>query len=476
MKGLKGKIRKHVSHHCEQFSKLACWLAWGVPIWHCWRTGFNLESCFLPYLFRETDQQPGQKSIWAKSHLIKWCSQWLRKPFHFKALLNEGLSRQKWLQKSGWLTKRKLFKNYKTEKMSFRLRKFEDPGYVGCVVATNYKSARNRPTNIMEPGNIPTTLDFASYIRHLRLGHLPAPIKDLQDARWTRTHTKMTSTNSKRFHSSHLSTNPQDLFGKNWAHQGFTNKSWFFYGDLGKKWWKWSNSPYEQYHSHGYLKYAPSAISLQSCNSTAEGAGGKHAICVIPIRFTLQQWCAVSSHRKGWMWWMRWKGFSDERLWLDGWDGCNLCDLCCDELVISVVSLGTGSSSIVGQKAPTQPAASSGWDAEAALGLPRNRVWTDGSRPNLCDRQSLGMSSQERRYQGRPYSTSSMRWTFEKYRWSRWRWEHKPVLQDTSLHGPLQTLNSKRKIHPRIPQWMFMFESSLCFLNPFVSFLNLFHL
>ena len=178
---------------------------------------------------------------------------------------------------------------------------------------------------------------------------------------------------------------------------------------------------------------------------TAEGAGGKHAMCVIPIGFTLQQWCAVSSHRKGWMWWMRWKGFSDERLWLDGWDGCDLCDLCCDELVISVVSLGTGSSSIVGQKAPTQPAASSGWDAEAALGLPRNRVWTDGSRPNLCDRQSLGMSSQERRYQGRPYSTSSMRWTFEKYRWSRWRWEHKPVLQDTSLHGPLQTLKFKKK-------------------------------
>ena len=30
-----------------------------------------------------------------------------------------------------------------------------------------------------------------------------------------------------------------------------------------------------------------------------------------------------------------------------------------------LVSLGTGSSSIVGQKAPTQPAASPGWDANA---------------------------------------------------------------------------------------------------------------
>ena len=141
-------------------------------------TGFSLESCFLPYLLRETDQQPGQKSIWAKSHLLKWCSQWLGKQFHFKALLNEGLSRQKWFQKSGCLTK----PNGNFSRMSFMLRKFEDPGY---VVATNYKSARNRPTNIMEHSNTPTTLDFASYIRHLRLGHLPAPIKDLQDARWT---------------------------------------------------------------------------------------------------------------------------------------------------------------------------------------------------------------------------------------------------------------------------------------------------
>ena len=244
-----------------------------------------------------------------------------------------------------------------------------------------------------------------------------------------------------------------------------------------KKWWKWSNSPYEQYHSHGYLKYAPSAISLQSCNMYCWRGGWK----ACNVRHTYKIYaatmvCCFHQCRNGWMWWMRWKGFSDERLWLDGWDGCDLCDSCCDELVISVVSLGTGSSSIVGQKAPTQPAASSGWDAEAALGLPRNRVWTDGSRPNLCDRQSLGMSSQERRYQGRPYSTSSMHWKFEKDRWSRWRWAHKLVLQDTSLHGPLQTLNSKRKIHPRIPQWMFMFESSLCFLNPFVSFLNLFHL
>ena len=47
---------------------------------------------------------------------------------------------------------------------------------------------------------------------------------------------------------------------------------------------------------------------------------------------------------------MGWKGFSIQWLWLDGLDGCDwfLCDLCdlrdlcCDELVICVVSLGTG--------------------------------------------------------------------------------------------------------------------------------------
>ena len=139
--------------------------------------------------------------------------------------------------------------------------------------------------------------------------------------------------------------------------------------------------------------------------------------------------------------------------------------------VICVVSLWTGSSSIVGQNAPTQPAASSGWDAEAALGLSRIRVWMDQSRPNLCHKQSLGMSSQAQKCPGQPFSTSSMHWTSEKY---LWRWEHKPELQDSSLHRPLQTLNSKRKIHPRIPQWMFMLELSLCFWNPFISFLNLF--
>ena len=155
------------SHHWEQFSN------WPVD----WLGGFqsgtvagsSLESCFLPYLLRDSDQQPGQKSIWAKSHLLKWCSQWLRKQFHFKALLNEGLSGQKWLQKSGCLSKRKLFKNYKTEKNVLQASKIW---------------ARNRPTNIMH-SNTPTTLDPASYIRHLRLGHLPAPIKDLQDAKWT---------------------------------------------------------------------------------------------------------------------------------------------------------------------------------------------------------------------------------------------------------------------------------------------------
>ena len=90
-------------------------------------------------------------------------------------------------------------------------------------------------------------------------------------------------------------------------------------------------------------------------------AGGKHAMCVIPEDLHCNN--GVLHHPIKWRmamaWWVGWMRF----VWF----------VLCDELVISVVSLWTGSSSIVGQKAPTQPAASSGWDAEAALGLSRIR-------------------------------------------------------------------------------------------------------
>ena len=49
-----------------------------------------------------------------------------------------------------------------------------------------------------------------------------------------------------------------------------------------------------------------------------------------------------------------------------------------------------------------------------------------------------------------------------------WKWEHKPELQDSSLHSPLQALNWPRNSYAKIPQWMLMLEWSLCFLNPFI--------
>ena len=49
----------------------ASWLAWRGSNLALLAAGFSLESCFLPYLLRKTDQQPRHKSIWAKSHLLK---------------------------------------------------------------------------------------------------------------------------------------------------------------------------------------------------------------------------------------------------------------------------------------------------------------------------------------------------------------------------------------------------------------------
>ena len=89
-KGLNGKNSQTVSHHCDEYFQPA-WLiglvAWWVPIWHCWRALVsNHISSLIFCKIRETDQQPGQKSIWAKSHLLKSSQiNALAKTFRFKA-------------------------------------------------------------------------------------------------------------------------------------------------------------------------------------------------------------------------------------------------------------------------------------------------------------------------------------------------------------------------------------------------------
>ena len=62
---------------------------------------FSVESCYLPYLLRETDQQPGQKSIWAKSHLLKSGNQWRSK--QLQGTFGRTPSRTKMVAKV-WLT------------------------------------------------------------------------------------------------------------------------------------------------------------------------------------------------------------------------------------------------------------------------------------------------------------------------------------------------------------------------------------
>ena len=105
------------------------------------------------------------------------------------------------------------------------------------MVATSYKSARNLPTNIMEHTNNPW----------LCISH-PAPAAWASSSAYQGLARRKTNelipkwcqqiqTDSIRFHSSHLATNPPDLFGKNWAHQNFTasQDNSDFSIDLGKK-------------------------------------------------------------------------------------------------------------------------------------------------------------------------------------------------------------------------------------------------
>ena len=62
MKGRKGKIRKL---SLTTATKILTGLLIGLVGFNLalLLTGLSLESCFLPYLLRETDQQPGQKYI-----------------------------------------------------------------------------------------------------------------------------------------------------------------------------------------------------------------------------------------------------------------------------------------------------------------------------------------------------------------------------------------------------------------------------
>ena len=178
-------------------------------------------------------------------------------------------------------------------------------------------------------------------------------------------------------------------------------------------------------------------------------------------------------------------------MWFVLSDLSDFCDFCvCDELVICVVSLGTGRVPHPASTRKPQPSL-----LQVLVGKKDFLAVTDqllipiGNQKLISDsqkvfferigqgrtslgKQSLGRSSQERKYPARPSSISSIHWRPQR------SWLRTPESQDTSLRSPLQNVacpNTPRKIHPKIPQWMFMLESLFCFLNPFTSFLNLFN-
>ena len=137
-KGTKEKFTDILSSLGAIF-QLACWLAWGGFNLALLLTGFSLESC-LPPLSSQRNRSTTRTKVYlsqvAFAQIMQsMASQTASFQFAFRAnsaysvtiqsmqnrherqtLLNEGLSRQKWLQKSGWRTKRKHFKNYKTAK------------------------------------------------------------------------------------------------------------------------------------------------------------------------------------------------------------------------------------------------------------------------------------------------------------------------------------------------------------------------
>ena len=164
----------------------------------------------------------------------------------------------------------------------------------------------------------------------------------------------MMSTNSNRFHSNHLSTNPRDLFWKT-RHTKISQQVKIYNSDCSidlrnkegeniQTWsnlcniysggyWSWnesaghgmqsnpatycpSDSRYKQYHSHGYLKYGPFChifAIMRTC--TAEGAGeGMQCASYLEDLHCNNGTLHPNQCRKGWMSWMGWKGFSNQ--WL----------------------------------------------------------------------------------------------------------------------------------------------------------------
>ena len=93
--------------------------------------------------------------------------------------------------------------------------------------------------------------------------------------------------------------------------------------------------------------------------------GGRHAMCFIPRRFTLQQWYAASQSMQEGLDVMDGMEGIQQSMAIAGWVGCmwlvlcdlsDFCDFCvCDELVLWVVSLGTGRVPHPGSARKPQP-------------------------------------------------------------------------------------------------------------------------
>ena len=167
MKGHKGKFANRLSPLWQFFNWLVDWLG-GVPSGTvCGGVQFRI---MLPPVSSANSQKQINNPDKSLSEPSRICSNQLINgvPNSFKALLanafpdeNGCKSVVKWLTYQTdtfqvTIEAKKKKKQYKNSKktlkkhalISFRLRKLEDSGY---VVATHYKSARNLPTNIMEP-------------------------------------------------------------------------------------------------------------------------------------------------------------------------------------------------------------------------------------------------------------------------------------------------------------------------------------
>ena len=113
---------------------------------------------------------------------------------------------------------------------------------------------------------------------------------------------------------------------------------------------------------------------------------------------------------------------------------------------------------MVGQKAASRPAASPGWDAEAALGCEKGWALTDPFKesslricqcPTFLTTNLLECFAKSENIEVRHLPLLPCIKRLKQIRRTRSRF---PDLQDSSLHSPLQTLDSPRKIHPKIAQ------------------------